>query len=59
MDILHITLIVIFLATPVIISPTTTWSLTKSSIFLCGPLEDVNDGIGLHIVVRYIITAHV
>lgn len=49
MDILDITLIVIFLATPVIISHTTTWNLTKLYISLCGPLEDINRRIGLHI----------
>ena len=53
---LDITLIVIFLATLVIISHTTTWNLTKSSISLCGPLEDVDNGIRLHIVVSYVIS---
>ena len=40
----------------VVTSPTTTWNLTKSFISLCGPLEDVNGGIRLHIIVRGIIT---
>lgn len=41
----------------VVISHTTTWSLTKLSISLCGPLEDINRRIGLHIVVSYVSTA--
>ena len=37
-------------------SLTTTWNLTKSFISLCGPLEDVNGGVRLHIVVSYVIS---
>lgn len=33
----------------------TTWSLTKLSMSLCGSLEDVDNEIRLHIVMRYII----
>lgn len=36
---------------------TTTWSLTKLFTSLCGPLEDVDSGIRLHIVVSYVSTA--
>ena len=39
------------------INPTTTWNLTKLYISLCGPLEDIYNGIRLHIVVSYVSTA--
>lgn len=32
----------------------TTWNLTKLSISLCGPLEDVDSVIRLHVIVRLV-----
>ena len=38
------------------ICPTTIWNLIRLFTSLCGPLENVNRAVGLHIVVRFTTT---
>ena len=42
-------------ALPAAMCHTTTWSLTKSFIFLGGTLENVNGRVRLHVIVSYVI----